>query len=123
MAYRKLPVALKRKWLAALRSGEYTQGRGFLARATGEENEAGEPLHEFCCLGVLCDIVDPNGWSFCKPLSGGVSSFSKWRGEATMPPHGLVDFDAALLLADHNDGVSRSKWSFARIARWIEQNL
>lgn len=38
-----------KKWVKALRSGEYLQGRGYLAQ---EEN--GE--HKFCCLGVLCNI-------------------------------------------------------------------
>lgn len=36
---------LIRRWVAALRSGEYQQGRHIL-HGTGR----------FCCLGVLCDI-------------------------------------------------------------------
>ena len=36
---------VKAKWLTALRSGEYQQGRYAL-------NESGT----FCCLGVLCDL-------------------------------------------------------------------
>lgn len=36
---------IKRKWLEALRSGEYNQGSGAL-RKNGK----------FCCLGVLCDL-------------------------------------------------------------------
>jgi hypothetical protein len=36
---------VKEKWLAALRSGEYKQGR----HALKQDNN-------FCCLGVLCDI-------------------------------------------------------------------
>jgi len=39
-------------WLAALRSGDYKQGRGALRRRTG-----------FCCIGVAADLVDPDGWS------------------------------------------------------------
>lgn len=35
------------KWVEALRSGEYNQGRGYLR----VENE-------YCCLGVLCEILD-----------------------------------------------------------------
>lgn len=42
---------VKAKWLAALRSGDYKQARGYL------RTEAG-----YCCFGVLCDIVDPEGW-------------------------------------------------------------
>jgi hypothetical protein len=38
-------------WLAALRSGAYQQTRGMM------RNEKG-----FCCLGVLCDVVDNSKW-------------------------------------------------------------
>jgi len=37
---------IKKRWVAALRSGEYRQGKIQLKK----ENK-------FCCLGVLCDIV------------------------------------------------------------------
>ena len=40
---------IKARWVAALRSGTYAQGKGTL------HNE-GE--NTFCCLGVLCDIED-----------------------------------------------------------------
>ena len=43
---------LKAKWVEALRSGRYKQGRGFLRNANDE----------FCCLGVLCDVVDSSKW-------------------------------------------------------------
>lgn len=36
----------KRKWIKALRSGKYKQGTDYLKRGD-----------EFCCLGVLCDLV------------------------------------------------------------------
>lgn len=45
---------VKTKWLAALRSGQFKQGRGRLARVTPE----GE---EFCCLGVLCELAVQEG--------------------------------------------------------------
>ena len=37
-------------WVAALRSGEYTQTKKMLHRVT-QENE-----NSFCCLGVACDL-------------------------------------------------------------------
>ncbi|QGT54356.1 hypothetical protein b3_0112 [Synechococcus phage B3] len=37
---------IKEKWIAALRSGEYTQGKKQLHSKEGA----------FCCLGVLCDL-------------------------------------------------------------------
>jgi len=38
------------KWLKALRSGKYKQGRGTLCQTDKKGNES------FCCLGVLCDL-------------------------------------------------------------------
>ncbi len=39
---------LKKKWVAALRSGEYKQGRNRLHRKVD---------NSFCCLGVLCEVA------------------------------------------------------------------
>lgn len=41
------------QWLTALRSGEYQQTRGMLKDYLE---------HEFCCLGVACDLYDSNLW-------------------------------------------------------------
>lgn len=38
----------REEWVKALRSGEFTQGRGKLADGGGN----------FCCLGVLCQLTD-----------------------------------------------------------------
>lgn len=46
-----------RKWVAALRSGNYKQGRGDLRKRP--INESG---FVFCCLGVLCDISGLGEW-------------------------------------------------------------
>lgn len=40
-----------KKWVKALRSGEYAQGKLSLVRISNN----GE--HQFCCLGVLCNIM------------------------------------------------------------------
>ncbi len=42
----------KSKWLEALRSEKYKQGKSVLR----------DTNNNFCCLGVLCDLVDPSGW-------------------------------------------------------------
>lgn len=42
-------------WVAALRSGKYKQGRGYLRREIRGEME-------YCCLGVLCDISGVGEW-------------------------------------------------------------
>lgn len=43
---------IKAKWLAALRSGKYRQGHGFL-KINGENGAQ----DRFCCLGVLCELA------------------------------------------------------------------
>jgi hypothetical protein len=60
----KMNPDVKAKWVAALRSGEYKQGPEWLQGESGC----------FCCLGVLCDILDPEGWHG-----------TKHRGEDELP--------------------------------------
>lgn len=43
---------IKEKWLAALRSGRYKQGK----EALKINNSAKKKAHQYCCLGVLCEI-------------------------------------------------------------------
>ena len=43
---------LKQKWIDALLSDKYKQG---LNRLRTYDNR-------FCCLGALCNIINPNGW-------------------------------------------------------------
>lgn len=45
MAIKKMDPEVKKKWLEALRSGKYKQGKGKLKRSD-----------TYCCLGVLCDL-------------------------------------------------------------------
>lgn len=47
---------IKARWVAALRSGEYVQGRDCL-RSTGPADVD----DAFCCLGVLCDLAAREG--------------------------------------------------------------
>ena len=49
--------SIMKKWVAALRSGKYTQARGQLRKTEG-----------FCCLGVLCDLRPQTRWT--KRLGG-----------------------------------------------------
>lgn len=46
--------AIKQRWLDALRSGKYAQGTGSLMRKI---NTPVGTTDEYCCLGVLCDIL------------------------------------------------------------------
>ncbi len=53
---------IKARWIAALRSGEYVQGRDCLRRDLWTPASApGELTDAFCCLGVLCDLAAREG--------------------------------------------------------------
>ena len=43
---------IKERWVKALRSGKYKQGKGWLRKSSGPKKKS-----EFCCLGVLCDLA------------------------------------------------------------------
>jgi len=47
----------RREWLDALLSGDYKQAWEVLRTHPGIEQVG------HCCLGVLCDLIDPHGWS------------------------------------------------------------
>lgn len=49
-ATRKMKPEVKKKWVEALRSGQYVQGH----KALRIQQRDGS--YTFCCLGVLCDI-------------------------------------------------------------------
>jgi hypothetical protein len=48
--------ALAKKWVEALRSGKYEQGKNKLRSNDGKQ---------FCCLGVLCQLAAPRKWVNC----------------------------------------------------------
>lgn len=119
---KRLDPALKAKWLEALRSGKYQQGRGGLR----DENNC------FCCLGVLMDIVDPTKWS--PKAENQVESFHRafytyGDHEVEMPLDekldrlGINPSGAATQLACMNDGEDGDPQDFEAIAEWIEANL
>lgn len=50
-------IELRKQWLAALRSGNYKQGRNYLCRYAETNNEDEEAELTYCCLGVLLDLT------------------------------------------------------------------
>lgn len=47
------------RWVTALRSGDYAQGRHALALHRGQPDDPS--LTTYCCLGVLCDLAYRDG--------------------------------------------------------------
>lgn len=108
-----MDAEIKAKWVKALRSGKYKQGRSALRSATDE----------FCCLGVLCNVVAPNEWNEAA-LNGIAFTHGKHRaGSVPMPEYTSpigIEHDQVSKLWKLNDFDGRN---FREIADYIEQNL
>ena len=110
---------VKRRWVKALRSGKYKQGRQYLRQTLNGQDK-------FCCLGAVTDICGKR-WNKgrTKLLEAGVQQVFCFRGNAgTLDGRfraeiGLTDSEEAILATKNDSG----RWSFKRIATWIEKNL
>jgi hypothetical protein len=102
----KMKKRFKRKWVEALRSGEYEQASGFLKVGDG-----------YCCLGVLRDLINPRSraadseWSVLCARHAALVGLPKFDSDDPESPQKV--------LIDMNDNGD----SFVDIADWIEANL
>ncbi len=122
----KMDQELKAKWLTALRSGEYEQGKGALCTVDHGDKR-------FCCLGVLADVAGEPWIDASHPAerSVGVSRFGVPRNGDTyhvyvgVPPHGFHGLSGQVMrkLWLMNDGEGVARRLFGEIADWIEANL
>lgn len=102
---------IKAKWIEALRSGKYKQGRGYLRTIDGG----------YCCLGVLCDVMDSSEWGESNIMS------VLYDGHSTSLPGSVrrmadIPLPVCVKLSDMNDSGSEGS-TFAHIAKYIEENL
>lgn len=95
---------LLRRWVEALRSGAYEQGR--------KQLRAGD---KFCCLGVLCDLSGKGAWNQAGRYTAEGEASLMYAPLSVTSDAGM-DFDAALPYADMNDQGA----SFTAIADRIE---
>jgi hypothetical protein len=101
-----MEASLKAKWIEALRSGKYKQGRWALRTKSDD----------FCCLGVLCDVSGVSEWeehALCYSYDG------TWR---LLPPllRNQLTPEAGHALMAMN---AYSGMSFPDIADWIKTNI
>lgn len=106
--------ALKAKWLEALRSGKYKQGRGKL-RSVDDE---------FCCLGVLCDISGQGQWKMVESEAG-YCYFKEGERDCCMLPPFMDEFsDIGAGTEEDLIGLNDiDELSLPGIANWIEENV
>ncbi len=113
---------IKAKWVAALRSGEYTQGKDRL-----RTNKNGKT--SFCCLGVLCNLhaqahpeiaakqTNPHKYLYHAEVLP--NSVRAWAGLSNERGSVVKIDDSDGSLAYHNDTGA----TFAEIADAIEAQL
>lgn len=92
---------LLKRWVEALRSGEYNQHRGAL---TATENGPGTPIIGYCCLGVL-QAIEPS----IKPEGGKLDDVDMYKAAGGYINQGQ--------LVSMNDSLGRT---FPEIADFIE---
>lgn len=117
-------INLMKRWIAALRSREYKQGKGNLYRNG-----------EYCCLGVLCDIskqefnlrkgeegfFSGNNRHYVEYLPASISKYLHL--DSRSPSRGNKWQE---VLVDMNDGgvfETSPEYSFKQIANFLEENI
>lgn len=113
---------IKIKWLEALRSGKYIKGRNCLRKTTVIDG-----ITSYCCLGVLCDIVNPDAWKQRNVLTSDAVQtivISSHLNETGLPAFEIkescqLNIRKCQTLAHMNDDGK----SFEEIAKYIEENF
>lgn len=108
---------LKARWIEALRSGNYVQGRSYL------RTDCPDGRHH-CCLGVLAELIDPTKWETDSYLThpGWDPQYDEDGPRAefnTLLPSNILGEMVQAQLATMND----DNISFDEIADYIERNL
>lgn len=122
--------SIKRRWVSALRSGRYKQGRGVLWNPSD---------NTFCCLGVLCEIAREDGIVERDPSGAGYGNPGADVFTLSIPPievaewAGLMESNPIVWGADLNPNHpgatdltyinDQMKLDFRAIARIIEEQL
>jgi hypothetical protein len=123
-----MKTKIKQKWVKALRSGEYSQGKFKLYDGIN-----------YCCLGVLCQLylkeIDGTWDILDKPSWDGISDKYHINGESELLPGAVMDWAElnsgngdplvnldldANSLAGLNDSLN---YTFSEIADLIEAQL
>jgi hypothetical protein len=93
---------IKKKWVAALRSGEYKQGKSHLHTRN----------NRYCCLGVLATVIGK------RPSDAKCNNGDEYLRPSVLKKCGLKHL-TQVRLGHQNDGGD----SFDKIASYISRNL
>jgi hypothetical protein len=98
---------IRNQWVAALRSGEYKQGKHLL-RSTGDR---------YCCFGVLCEVLGQE-WELREGFN------TKWscNGHSGWPPDVAAE-EVGVEYVDMLVSMNDEGRTFLEIADYIEKNL
>jgi len=110
--YPKLPKTFKTKWVKALRSGKYKKGTGFLYLPWTFGN--GKIDDRYCALGVagiVCGVP--------KNKMNLHINLNEYMGKKYNIPKEIINDDFQHIIATKSD----DRYSFNKLANWIEKNL
>lgn len=119
--YSPMNPEIKAKWLDRLRNNPPEKGKHAMRQVT--PTDKGNSVR-YCVLGVLCDVINPDGWHMSE-YAGGNRYFAfedtgiTYPDEQHMGRAGL-SVEAGRELYFMNDKLD---FSFAEMADWIETNL
>lgn len=110
----QLPKEFAQKWIEALRSGEYVQGR---------EKLYSSKHGSYCCLGVCCKLVGFEDFGEAHYIQEGDFYYNLKRIPNGIPTEligtvGNNDLIRNLVALNDDD-----KYTFPEIADWIEANI
>jgi hypothetical protein len=103
----ELRQQLRREWIAALRSGEYEQGRGSLCRNG-----------RYCCLGVACAVIEKHFPALMPRETNDENGECSWHGRTEVLP------DAAQLILGMRSagGATKNGMKITKYPSLIEEN-
>jgi hypothetical protein len=102
---------LKKRWVEALRSGKYMQGDSVLRFP----NDSGNDF--YCCLGVLCDLIEPNNW-----VRNSQDDWCWAQQAEVLPDHYVEILGLNVPFKKYADMNDKEYKSFNEIADYIEAN-
>lgn len=111
---------IKMKWVAALRSGNYVQGKYYL-----KKYDDAKAVLKYCCLGVLRDVVEPGheGYKDDQGLLDDMTVFLREEHVCGLTGEQMIE------LGKQNDGNGAYHGqpgcakTFEQIAGYIEEKL